>query len=80
MLYTMFWFRPDEIVQVVSLHNSVFSGQPKVVHKFALNVANHFEFQKGERKTCKSKHFALAFSFQMKYFYFSSQNSVLLCS
>lgn len=62
MLYTMFCFRPEEIVQVVRLHNSVFSGQPKVVHKFALTLANHFEQQKGERKICKSKRFALAFS------------------
>lgn len=28
---------------------TVFSGQPEVVHKFALNLANHFEPHKGER-------------------------------
>lgn len=56
MLYPMLCFRRDEIVQVASLRNGVFSGQPKVVHKFALNLANHFEPQKG------SKRFALAFS------------------
>lgn len=46
MLYTMFCFRPHEIVQVVSLHNSVFSGQPKVVHKFALTLNT----RKGKRR------------------------------
>ena len=70
MLYTMLCFRRDEIVQVVSLRDSVFSGQPKVMHKFALNLANHFEPQKGERKTYKSKRLAFSkwniFTFPLK--------------
>ena len=62
MLYPMWCSRQDKIIQVASLCNNVFSGQPKLVHKFGLNLANHFEPQKGKKKIYKSKCFALAFS------------------
>lgn len=72
--YYMLCFRQDEGTQVVSLHNCVFSGQQKVVHKFGLNLLNQVEHQR-EKFVSQILCFRI---FQLIYFVFFSYSRSFL--